>query len=80
MLPEYIAFITVVIQLIGVSFYIRDMFRGTTKPNLVTWFVWALAPLVGSWLEWQAGARFSILPVFMAGLDPILVIIVSLVI
>lgn len=80
MIPELIGYIAVIIQLIGISFYIRDMFRGTTKPNLVTWFVWALAPLIGSWLEWQAGARFSILPVFMAGFNPILVIIIALVI
>jgi hypothetical protein len=77
MLPEQIGYITVFIQLIGISFYIRDMFRGTTKPNLVSWFIWALAPLIGSYLQWEAGAGLSILPVFMAGFNPILVIIVS---
>jgi hypothetical protein len=77
---ELIAFIAVIIQLIGVSFYIRDMLRGKTKPNLVTWFIWALAPLIGSWLQWKAGARFSILPVFMAGFNPVLVIIIALLI
>ena len=80
MLPEQIGYITVIIQLIGISFYLRDMFRGKTKPNLVTWFIWALAPLVGAWLEWKAGAGLSILPVFMAGFNPVLVIILALII
>ncbi|MDR3519327.1 MAG: hypothetical protein P4L63_00345 [Candidatus Pacebacteria bacterium] len=77
---EIIIFFSVIIQLIGVSFYIRDMLRGTTKPNLVTWSIWALAPLIGSWLEWKAGARLSIFPVFMAGFNPLLVIAVAFVI
>ena len=80
MLPEIIAYISVLVQIIGVSFYIRDMFRGRTKPNLVTWFVWALAPLIGSYLQWKAGAGLSILPVFMAGFNPLLVIIVAFII
>lgn len=80
MLLEKIAYITVLIQLIGVSFYIRDMFRGTTKPNLVSWTVWALAPLIGSWLSVKAGAGLSVLPVFMAGFNPILVIIIALIV
>ena len=80
MISELIVLIAVIIQLTGVSFYIKDMFRGTTKPNLVTWFVWALAPMIGSWLAWKAGARLSILPVFMAGFNPVLVIIVAILI
>jgi hypothetical protein len=80
MLPEQVGYITVLIQLIGISFYIRDMFRGTTRPNLVSWFIWALAPLIGSYLQWEAGAGLSILPVFMAGFNPVLVIVVSFII
>lgn len=80
MLPEKIAYITVLIQLIGVSFYIRDMIRGTTKPNLVSWTIWALAPLIGSWLSIKAGAGFSVVPVFMAGFNPVLVIIIAFII
>ena len=81
MIPEnIIAYIAVFIQLIGVSFYIKDMYRGTTKPNRVSWFIWALAPLIGSYLQWKAGAGLSILPVFMAGFNPVLVLIVSYII
>jgi hypothetical protein len=80
MTAEQIGYIIVIIQLIGISFYLRDMLRGKTKPNLVTWFIWALAPLIASWLQWKAGARWSILPVFMAGFNPVLVIILAFII
>ncbi len=80
MLPEYIGYITVLIQLIGVFFYIRGMVLGKTKPNRVTWFIWALAPLIGAWLSWKAGAGLSVLPVLMAGVNPIFVLIASFII
>lgn len=81
MLPiNIIAYTSVLIQLIGVSFYIRDMFRGTTKPNRISWIIWALGPIIGAWLQWQAGAGLSVLPVFMAGFNPILVVIASFII
>lgn len=77
---QKIAFLSVLIQLIGVFFYIRGMIQGTTKPDIVSWFIWALGPLIGAWLAWQAGAGLSILPVFMAGFNPVLVVITSLII
>ena len=81
MIPEQtIAFIAVLIQFVGVFFYIREMVRGKTKPNRVTWLIWALAPLIGTWLAWKAGAGLSILPVFMAGFNPVLVLIASFVV
>lgn len=60
-------------------FYVRDIFIGKTKPNLVTWFFWALAPLIGTFLQIKAGAGLSVLPVFLAGFFPLLVFIIALV-
>lgn len=80
MLNENIGYITVLIQLVGVFFYIRAMVRGTTKPNRVTWIIWALGPIIGAWLQWEAGAGLSVLPVFMAGFNPVLVVIASFII
>ncbi|MEK7106466.1 MAG: hypothetical protein AAB895_03890 [Patescibacteria group bacterium] len=78
MTVEYIFVIFILlIQLTGVFFYIRGMIFGTTKPNRVTWVIWALAPLIASWLAWKAGAGLSIIPVFMAGFNPVLVLVAS---
>ncbi len=76
-LEQVIAIVIVLIQFVGVFFYIINMVRGTTKPNRVTWFIWALAPLIATWLAVKAGSGLSILPVFMAGFNPILVLIAS---
>jgi len=78
MLPEQIVYIGVVISLIGYYFYFKNIFKGTTKPNLVSWFLWMLGPFVGTFLQIKAGANLSFLPVFIAGLGPLIVIIVSI--
>jgi len=78
MLPENIIFITVLFSLLGSSFYIKNIFYGQTKPNLVSWVLWMLAPFIGVFFQIKAGAGFSVIPVFMAGFIPFIVIIVSL--
>ena len=78
MLPENIIYITVLFNLIGSFFYIKDIFYGKTKPNLVSWVLWMLAPFIGVFFQIKAGAGLSVIPVFMAGFIPLIVIIVSL--
>jgi hypothetical protein len=78
MLPEKIIYIGVLLNLIGIFWYIRTIFSSGTKPNLVSWFVWMLAPFVGVFLQIKAGVGLSFLGVFMAGFGPLLVIIFSL--
>ena len=80
MFSTMIAYLSVLIQLVGVFFYIRDMIRGTTKPNRVSWIIWALAPLLGVFFQLKAGAGLSVLPVFMAGFNPLLVVIASFIV
>ena len=77
MLPEKIIFIGVLINLITSLWYVRNIFYGNTRPNLVSYFIWMLAPFVGFFLQLKAGAGFSSLGVFMAGFGPLLVIIFS---
>lgn len=78
MLPQNIIYITILISLAGYFFYFKDIFYGKTRPNLVSWFLWMLAPFIGISFQIKAGAGLSVLPVFMAGFGPLLVIIVSL--
>ena len=77
MLPENIIFVGVLINLVGLFWYIRDIIKGGTKPNLVSWFFWSLAPFIGVFFQLKAGAGISILPIFMAGFTSLVVIIVS---
>jgi len=78
MLPEKIIIIGVLINLFCCLWYIKNIIKGGTRPNLVSWFIWMLAPFVGTFLALKAGAGFSVTGIFMAGFGPFLVIIVSL--
>jgi hypothetical protein len=77
MLPENIIYLGVLINLVGLFWYIRDIIKGGTKPNLVSWFFWSLAPFIGVFFQLKAGAGLSILPIFMAGFTSLVVIIIS---
>ena len=79
MLPENIIYISLVTTIVGISFLIRDILIGKTKPNLVTWFFWSLAPLVGVYLQLKAGAGLSVLPVFLVGFAPLIIFAIALI-
>jgi len=78
MLPENIIFVGVIVGLISTSIYIKDIYYGTTRPNLVSWILWLLGPFIGVFFQLKAGAGLSVLPVFMAGFGPLLVVVFSL--
>lgn len=76
---EYLILVGAVIQFAGVVVYIRDTLRGKTKPNRVTWSLWAIAPLIACVAAFEAGSRLAIIPIFISGFDPLLVLIASFV-
>src|SRR3989344_5584016 len=78
MLPGQVVYIGLLLQFIGQISYIASIFRGHAKPNLVSWFIWMLAPMIGFFFLVQAGAGFSALPIFMAGFGPAIIILFSI--
>jgi len=78
MLPENIIYITILVSIVGYFFLFKDIFYGQTKPNLVSWFLWMLGPFIGVFFQLKAGAGLSVVPVFLAGFGPLIVIIVSI--
>lgn len=77
MLPQYVVYITIFTSVFAGFFYIRDMFLGTTKPNLASWLIWVLAPGVGGFVALSKGAGISVLPIFMAALIPFIVVLIG---
>lgn len=78
MIPEYFAYLTIILGLIGVSLYIKDTFLGKTRPNRISWIFWTIAPFVGVFISYKSGVPLSILAsTFMAGFGPLLVVIAS---
>jgi hypothetical protein len=76
---HYLVLLGAAINLYGTAFYIHDIFHGQTKPNLISWALWALAPLIASAAAFSVGASWAILPTFMVGFGPLLVVIVALI-
>jgi hypothetical protein len=62
---------------LGTCIYLRDTLRGTTKPNRVTWLLWAVAPLLAAAVELSEGVGLRALPTFMVGFMPLLVFVGS---
>ena|SRR3989344_4499407 len=74
---QYIVFLGAGIQFLGGAAYVRDTLRGRTQPNRVTWFLWMVAPFIGTAAAVTDGVGWVILPVFMAGFVPLLVFVSS---
>ena len=70
-------FLGTAIGALGTSVYLRDTLRGTTKPNRVTWLLWAVAPLLAATVEFKEGVGLRALPTFMVGFMPLLVFAAS---
>ncbi len=77
---HWLVILSACISIAGASAYIRDTLRGTTKPNRVSYALWAFAPLLGGVAAISAGADFwATVRVFISGLIPLIVFFVSFV-
>jgi len=76
---SYLIFVGAAVQMIGVFFYIKETLKGNTRPNKVTWLLWAIAPLIAAFAAISDGVKWSVLPVFVAGLGPLLIFLASFV-
>ena len=70
-------YVGIAIGALGTAVYLRDTLRGTTKPNRVTWLLWAVAPLLAAAVELEEGVGLRALPTFMIGFMPLLVFAAS---
>lgn len=65
------------LNILGSATYAYNTFKGKTKPNRVTWFLWALAPLIAFTAQIGEGVGWQIVMTFMVGFGPLLVFIAS---
>lgn len=78
MLNEHFVILGAVFNLLGVAGYVWATLQGRTKPNRITWFLWALAPLIAFAAELDEGVGLRSLMTFMVGFGPAIVFLVSL--
>lgn len=75
---HWLVILSVALSLSGAVVYIRDMFRGKSKPNLVTWGLWAFAPLIATGAALAASAdHWTTVRIFMSGFGPLLVFVAA---
>lgn len=77
MIDERFVLLGIVLNLYGSATYAYNTLRGKTKPNRVTWFLWALAPLIGFAAQLQSGVSWASVMTFMVGFGPLIVLIAS---
>lgn len=77
MIDEKFIIVGVLLNIMGSSTYAYNTFKGKTKPNRVTWFLWALAPLIAFFAQLGEGVGLQVLMTFMVGFGPLMVFIAS---
>ncbi len=76
-MPHPLLIVGLVIHLSTTSAYVWNTWKGKTRPNRMTFFMWALAPMIGVAAALARGAGWEVLPVFAAGFGPVLILIAS---
>ncbi|WP_081168208.1 hypothetical protein [Lactococcus garvieae] len=71
---EYVLIFSAAVTLYFALGYVKATIKGWVLPNKVTWFLWALAPMI-AFFATLSSSDFSYgqIPVFMAGFTPLLV-------
>lgn len=79
MLDPKFLYLVPFINLTGSIGYTLDVIKGKTRPNRITWFMWALAPLIAFAAEIHENAGPQSVLTFMVGFGPLIVFIASFV-
>ncbi len=77
MINEHFVILGVAIGFLGTLSYLISTIKGKTKPNRVSWFLWALAPLIAFFAELKEGVGIQSLMTFAVGFGPLLVFLAS---
>lgn len=77
MLPEPFAYIGIAFTWVATIIYLVGTIKGTVKPNRISFFIWALAPLIAFAAQVSEGVGIQSFLTFSIGLGPILILVAS---
>jgi len=77
MLNPKFALAAAIIDLLGSVSYAVGTWRGTTKPNRVSWFLWTLVPFIAFAAQINQGVTYQAGFTFAVGFGPLLVLLAS---
>lgn len=74
MLSPWFVLVAAAFNAVGTVAYAAGTLRGRIRPNRVTWFLWALAPLVAFAAQLTEGVGIRSLTTLMVGLGPLVIL------
>lgn len=77
-MKSFLLALSVIITIASVAPYVRDILRGTTKPNIASWITWTLLTLVATIAEFAAGEYVTAIFTSAAVIETLLVVILGL--
>lgn len=64
------------LQIVTIGFYVKEMIRGTTRPNLVSWSLWTFATSILLVAQIAAGPSWSlVLPIATTSVEFVVVVL-----
>ena len=76
--PQLLVVVSVLLMVWGAYDYLRDTLAGKTKPNRVSWSLWALAPLISLGAAFDADADvWASIRVLVGGVVPAVIFLAS---
>jgi len=77
MIPEQFVFLGAAFNIAGALSYLIDTLKGKAKPNRVSWFLWAVAPMIAFSAQVSKGVGYASLMTFMVGFNPAVIFLAS---
>ena len=75
---HWLVILSALVSIMGSTAYIRDTLSGKSKPNRVSFSMWALAPLIGTAAALSVHADpWIVVRIFLAGFMPLLIFLAS---
>lgn len=78
MLASWMVYLAALLIVLGAAQYIYEIYRGQVRPNLVTWLIWSLAPLIALAAQLGAGVGEEAILTAAVGLCPLAVFLAGL--
>jgi hypothetical protein len=76
-IDERFVYLAFLFNISATASYLFAVIKGTAKPHKVTWFLWALAPLIAFSAQISQGVGISSLMTFAVGFGPLLIFLAS---
>jgi hypothetical protein len=76
-LPAWCAAVAITVRLTSSGQYALAVARGRARPNIVTWFLWGLTPMIAVAAQLGDGTGPAVAVTFVLGLGPLVVSVVA---